>query len=128
MIIGSGIDIVETARIEKAMQRWGDGFLTRVFTGEEIAYSRSKKFSPQHFAARFAAKEAVVKALGNGGLKSAKWKDIEILNDPTGKPVVKLYGQYRYLRKERKISEIFLSISHAKDYALASVVLDSNEK
>lgn len=127
MIIGSGIDIVETARIQRAVEKWGDGFLSKVFTSHEINYSRTKKFSPQHLAARFAAKEAVIKALGNGGLKSVHWKDIEILNNNSGKPEVKLYGYYEHIRKQRKVTEVLLSISHAKDYALASAVLVNNK-
>lgn len=127
MIIGSGIDIVEIARIQRAIQKWGKEFLTRVFTTEEIAYSQNKKFSSQHLAVRFAVKEAIIKALSVGGVRFVRWKDIEVLNDNSGKPRVKLHGYYERLQRERRISDVIISMSHAKDYALASVVLVSDE-
>lgn len=127
MIIGSGIDIIEIVRIQRAIQRWGDEFLTRIFTAGEIAYSQAKKFSSQHLAVRFAAKEAIIKALSDGELGFVRWKDIEILNDNSGKPQVKLHGCYKQLQKERRIGDVIVSMSHAKDYALASAVLVSDE-
>ncbi len=123
MIIGNGIDIVEIGRIQRAIQRWGKEFSTRVFTTEEITYSQAKKFSSQHLAVRFAAKEATIKAFSSAGVRFVRWKDIEILNDNSGKPQVKLHGYYKRLQRERRINDVLLSMSHAKDYALASVIL-----
>ena len=87
MILGTGIDIIEVDRIKKAIKRWGKNFLIHVFTDEEIAYAKRHKFPHQHFAARFAAKEAVLKAIGDNAHVS--WKDITISNDKHGKPICK---------------------------------------
>ena len=83
MILGIGVDIIEISRIQKAIERWGEGFLNHVFTPEEIAYAQKHKFPYPHFAGRFAAKEAVYKALGD---PQAGWKDIIVTNDEKGKP------------------------------------------
>lgn len=112
MIKGSGIDIVEIKRLEKAVKRWGDVFLHRVFTKDELAYARSKRFPLQHLAARFAAKEAVFKAFGTN--PKLNFKDIEIRNDKYGKPFCTIKN------KRRQIS---LSISHSDDYAVASAII-----
>ena len=110
MIIGSGVDIVEVVRIKKALKKWGDGFINKVFTRKELAYSHGKRFAYQHLAARFATKEAVLKAFGGGWLRSLPWKEVEIINDGSGKPNVRLHGQARALKRKRKISRIIISI------------------
>lgn len=119
MIIGTGIDIIETYRIQEAVDRWGDQFVNHVFTPAEIAYARQHKFPAQHFAARFAAKEAVFKAVGDPALG---WKHIEILNDPTGKPLCTIKkGDFKH--------RIIISISHTKNYAVANaIVTDEAER
>ncbi|MFA5724994.1 MAG: holo-ACP synthase, partial [Candidatus Omnitrophota bacterium] len=86
MILGTGVDITEVSRIKKAAERWGEAFLNRVFTDEELINAKLRPSLYQHLAGRFAAKEAVFKALGEADLN---WKDIEILNDPEGKPCCK---------------------------------------
>lgn len=114
MVLGIGTDIIEIDRIDKAIQRWGDGFLSHVFNKEEIEYARKYKFSAPHFAGRFAAKEAIYKAIGDN--KSLGWKDIKILNDPNGKP-------YCVLNDRKFVNKILISISHTRNYAVASAVV-----
>ncbi|MFH1360107.1 MAG: holo-ACP synthase [Candidatus Omnitrophota bacterium] len=119
MIKGSGIDIIEIERIAGAIDRWGDGFLHHVFTDEEIAYARKQRFPNQHFAARFAAKEAVLKAFGDNA--HINWKDIQIKNEKSGKPIC-------LFRDKTFKDEILISISHTKNYAVASALITSKEK
>lgn len=109
---GHGVDIVEIKRLERAVERWGDLFLERVFTGKEIAYSKKKHFPFQHLAARFAAKEAVFKALGTR--PALNFKDIEITNDQHGRPCCSI---------KNKLENILLSISHTHEYAIASAII-----
>jgi len=114
MILGTGIDIIEVSRIEKAVQRWGDEFLNHVFTSTEIKYASKFKFPYRHYAGRFAAKEAIFKAMGDPNLS---WHDVTIINDPTGKPVC------HYNNKVFK-NRLLISISHSRDYAVASAIVE----
>jgi len=114
MIIGTGIDIIEIERIQKAIDRWGENFLKHVFNEEEIAYAQKRKFPTQHYAARFAAKEAVYKAFGNR--TSLSWKDMTILNDTHGRP-------YCRLKNDQQKHNILISISHTKHYAVANAII-----
>ena len=123
MIVGTGIDIVEVFRMRDAISKWGDNFLTKVFTDKEIKYSNSKRFAPQHFAARFAAKEAVVKAFGVARKYPLNWTDIEIFNDEEGKPVILFSNDALRLKERKKVSEVVVSMSHSKNYAVANVIL-----
>lgn len=123
VIVGTGIDIVEVFRMRDAINKWGDNFLTKVFTDKEIRYSNSKRFAPQHFAARFAAKEAVVKAFGVARRYPLNWTDIEIFNDGEGKPVILFSNDALKLKKRKKVSEVVVSMSHSKNYAVANVIL-----
>lgn len=116
MIFGTGIDIIEVERITQAIERWGDHFLNHVFTEEEIAYAKRYRYPSQHFAGRFAAKEAVLKAFGKNAHIS--WKDMVITNDEDGKPIC------RYRDKKFK-KQILVSISHTKNYAVASALITS---
>ena len=113
MILGIGVDIIEVDRIHKAIKRWGKSFLSHVFTPEVIEYAKKNKFPTQHFAARFAAKEAVFKAMADD---SITWKDIKILNDKRGKP-------YCIFRGKNHKKKILLSIAHTKKYAVASAII-----
>jgi holo-[acyl-carrier protein] synthase len=124
MIIGLGTDIVEIQRIADAVERWGDHFLNRIFTAEERSYCMDNKKNPYpHLAARFAAKEAVIKALtplrvpGEG---SPNLTDIEIVNDVTGRPHIRLHGPIQHVLASH---ELHVSLSHEKHYATATVVL-----
>ncbi|MFH0732690.1 MAG: holo-ACP synthase [Candidatus Omnitrophota bacterium] len=123
MIIGTGVDIVEIPRLKKAVIKWKDKFLKRVFTDNEIAYSKEKPHSYQHLAARFAAKEAVLKAFGNGWNKRVEWTDVEIWNEESGKPVVKVYGNVKKMKDKMGVVDIAVSLSHARTYAVASAIL-----
>lgn len=123
MIFGTGVDIVEIPRMRNAINSWGENFLTKIFTRNEIDYSASRRFSPQHFAARFAAKEAVVKAFGEPRKYPIKWTDIEVLNDGEGKPMIKFHEDALRLKRLKKISDVIVSMSHSKNYAIANVIL-----
>jgi len=113
-----GVDIIEIARIERAIARWGEGFLQRIYTDPELSLYRKK---PSSLAARFAGKEAVIKALGTQN-KGVRWRDIEILSDPGGKPLVHLYGKARNQASTLGLSNFAISLSHSREYAIAFVV------
>ena len=123
MIVGTGIDIVEVFRMRDAIDKWGMNFLAKVFTDKEIKYSSSKRFAPQHFAARFAAKEAVVKAFGVARRFPLNWTDIEVFNDKEGKPIISFSNGALKLKKRKKVDEAVVSMSHSKNYAVANVIL-----
>lgn len=123
MISGMGVDIVEVYRMREAVTKWGKEFLTKIFTDREIDYSNARRFSYQHFAARFAAKEAVVKAIGEPRKFPIRWTDIEVINDEEGKPVIEFRGDALKLKKRKKIGDIILSMSHSKNYAVANAII-----
>ena len=118
-----GIDIVEIKRLEKVSRKWGKSFLKKVYTQRELAYAKSKRFPYQHLAARFAAKEAIFKALGEVEKNFVGWKNVEILNDPYGKPVVHWHGTAEKARKKRGLKGAVVSLSHTENYAVASAML-----
>ena len=118
-----GIDIVEIKRLERMSKKWGKAFLRKIYTDKELAYAKSKRFPEQHLAARFAAKEAVFKALGEVEKDFVGWKNIEILNDANGKPVVHWHGQAEKVRKARRLAAVVVSLSHTENYAVASAML-----
>ncbi len=120
MFTGLGIDLIEVGRIKKALDRWGERFVNRVFTVEEKRYSLRKAFPEQSFAARFAAKEAVLKALGTGLSGGIGWTEIEIVNNKIGKPEVKLGKKLTGRCGDKKI---LISLSHTKEFAIAFAVL-----
>jgi holo-[acyl-carrier protein] synthase len=105
-ILGTGIDIVEVLRIANMIERHGELFITRVFTDHEIEYCSSRKAATQHYAGRWAAKEAVLKALGTGWRRGISWRDIEIHNDTKGTPTVKLRGGARDVMQSARIARI----------------------
>lgn len=120
--MGIGIDIAEVDRIEQLAEEH-EQFLTRVYTEPEINYCIRKRNKYQHFAARFAAKESVLKALGVGWSQEVKWTDIEVVNAPNGKPMVNTYGGVRRIMEQKGVKEILLSLSHTSHYAIASAQL-----
>ncbi|MCM8766181.1 MAG: holo-ACP synthase [Candidatus Omnitrophica bacterium] len=120
MKIETGIDLIETERIRRALTRWGDNFLKRIFTLRERDYVKNKKFYYENLAARFAAKEAVFKAIGNLNLN---WRDIEILNNGEGKPMVFLSKRAKEMIRKERIKEIKVSLTHTKRYAIAQAVI-----
>lgn len=121
-IHGIGIDVVEVDRIEFAIARHGEPFLSRLFTEAERDYCSAQKRPALHYAARFAAKEAVSKALGTGIGGEAGWLDLEIVRDPLGAPKLSLQGAAAAFASSKGIAEIQISLSHAKDYAAANAV------
>jgi holo-[acyl-carrier protein] synthase len=121
-IFGIGVDIESNERIENMIKKWGDHFLERVFTKNEIAYCRLKRNASPSYTARFAAKEALLKAMGTGLRDGYRWKDIEILNDPLGKPSFKLHGKVQITLKN---NVCFLSISHTHLCAVAYVLIEN---
>ncbi len=123
MIKGTGVDIIEIERIRKAIKK-DNKFIDRLFTKNEIAYCESKAKKAQHYAARFASKEAFFKALGTGWRNGMSWTDIEIKNDPLGKPEIELKGKTQTYFKKMKYKSITLSISHSKEYAVGFVIIE----
>jgi holo-[acyl-carrier protein] synthase len=121
--LGIGVDIIEIDRMEKAINKWGAHFLNKMFTEREIKYSNSKRFCHQHFAARFAAKEAVVKAFGGTNRFPVKWTDIEILNDEEGKPAVRFSNSAVKMKETKNVQQVMLTIAHSKQYAVANAVI-----
>ncbi|MDY7034230.1 MAG: holo-ACP synthase [Thermodesulfobacteriota bacterium] len=126
MILGVGVDIVKISRMDHVLERWKDRFMNRIFTSQEIKFCTGKKFPSQHFAIRFAAKEAFLKALGLGMMAGIPWKDIEIINDSTGKPKVKLHSKARETYQKNNGKSIFLSLSHDGEYGIAQVILEGD--
>ena len=123
MILGIGIDIIEIDRIKKSVDQFGDQFLNKIYTQVELEYSLAKPTKYQHLAARFAAKEAVAKALSSIKENGFNWKDIEIYNKDNGMPVVKLYGDLEKLVAEGK--ELKITMSHSDNYVTCFAMLQS---
>ncbi len=123
-VIGIGVDLVECARIQRSMDRFGDRFLHRVFTEGEIEYSMSMKFPARHLAARFAAKEAVSKAFGSGIGKAMGWRDIDVRKRPSGEPFLVFSGPAQELAVKRGVTSALITLSHTEHHAMASVVLE----
>lgn len=123
-VIGIGVDLVECARIEHSLERFGERFLHRVFTDGEIAYSKSMKFPARHLAARFAAKEAVSKAFGTGIGKAMGWKDIDVQKKESGEPFLVLTGHAEELAQKRGVRSALITLSHTDHHAMAMVVLE----
>jgi holo-[acyl-carrier protein] synthase len=127
-VLGIGVDLVENARIEHSVERFGERFLHRVFTTGEIAYSQSMKYPARHLAARFAAKEAVSKAFGTGIGKAMGWKDIDVRRKESGEPFVVLEGGAKKLAEERKVSKVSITLSHTEHHAMAMVVMEASDE
>ncbi len=127
-IVGTGVDIVDVARIAEAVTRHGGRFLARVFTPAEAEYCRSRGVPAQHFAARFATKEAVLKALGTGWSAGIAWRDVEVINGPAGQPAVELHGGAARRAQNLGIAAIHVSISHTSDHAVAHAIAEAKEE
>jgi len=124
MIFGTGIDIVNIERVESLMARWGDLFLGRVFTEKEIVWCQGRSRPPECFAIRFAAKEAFLKAIGLGLRNGIYWTDIEVENDPMGKPLLSFHRKAREILETQRIHKALLTLSHDRPYAVAHVILE----
>lgn len=122
-LIGIGIDVVEVSRVKSSLDEFGEKFLSRVFTEAEREYCGRQKNPEIHFAARFAAKEAVAKAFGTGIGKEIAWLDLEILRRHTGEPMVELRGNAKIYAEKRGVTQIMVSLTHAQHYAAANAVL-----
>jgi holo-[acyl-carrier protein] synthase len=122
MIAGLGTDIVEIVRIAQMIERHGEHFLQRVFTEDEIRYCQDRKNSTQHFAGRWAAKEAVMKSLGTGFIRGIRWTEIEVVSEKSGAPKMILHGGTGEFAESRGIKEIMVTISHCRNYATATAI------
>jgi holo-[acyl-carrier protein] synthase len=117
------VDIVETKRVQESVEKFGERFLNRCFLPGEITYCQSMKFPALHYAARFAAKEAISKAFGTGIGRQLGWKDMEICKRESGEPYIAWHGKGVELVKSRGVTESFVSLSHTQDYAVAQAIL-----
>lgn len=125
MIVGIGVDLFSVTRVEDEIDKKEHGLRDQMFTPEEIAYCESKRYPGQHYAARFAAKEAVFKALGAVTLSGQHWREVEVRSDPhTGRSRVLLKGDVKKAADELGAENIYVSLSHTRDWAVASVVLE----
>ena len=121
MVIGIGIDIIEIERIKKSIDTYGVSFLNKIYTQNELDYCLAKNNKYQHLAARFAAKEAIYKALASGWEKDATWTSMEILNEPNGLPIVKFFGKLKEFISDDK--DIKISLSHSDNYVTCVAII-----
>lgn len=124
MILGTGTDLAEVDRVRKAIERHGDRFIQRICTSVEIAYVQRKANRFERYAARFAAKEAGMKAIGTGWRRGVGWHDFEVVNLPTGRPTLRLHGVAAEVAAKMGVQRIHLSLTHTKDLAMAFVILE----
>ena len=124
MIVGTGVDLAEVARIRASVERYGERFTRRVFTENEIAYVERKANKYERFAARFAAKEAGMKALGTGWNRGVRWKDFEVVNLPSGRPTLALHGVAAEIAAKQGVKAVQLSLTHTSENALAWVLFE----
>ena len=124
MIVGTGIDIAEVPRIRQVIERFGDRFLHRIFTADEMRYCDSKANRMERYAARFAAKEAAMKALGTGWNHGVRWRDCEVTRRPGGRPTISFHGVAAEFAARLGVKNAALSISHTAEQAIAQVILE----
>ena len=125
MIVGTGIDIAEVPRIGQAIERFGERFLLRIFTAGEIRYCDSKANRVERYAARFAAKEAAMKALGTGWNHGVRWRDCEVVRAPGGRPTMTFHGKAGEFAAKMGVNNIALSLTHTTEQAIAQLILES---
>jgi holo-[acyl-carrier protein] synthase len=125
MITGTGVDIVEVPRIQQTLQRFGERFLNRVFTPGEVRYCTSKTNVAERLAARFAAKEAGMKAIGTGLRDGITWHDFEVVRQPGGRPALQLTGRAAEIAASLGCKRIHLSLTHTAEHAIAQVILEN---
>jgi holo-[acyl-carrier protein] synthase len=125
MIVGTGIDIAEVPRIGQSIARFGDRFLQRIYTAGEIRYCDSKANRVERYAARFAAKEAAMKALGTGWSHGVRWRDCEVVRLPGGRPTIAFHGKAGEIAARLGVKHAALSLSHTADQAIAQVILEN---
>jgi holo-[acyl-carrier protein] synthase len=125
MIVGTGIDLAEVARIAAAIDRFGDRFLRRVFTADEIRYCDSKANRAERYAARFAAKEAALKAIGTGWGRGVNWTEVEVRRESGGRPTIAFHGKAAEFASKLGVKHAALSLTHTKETAMAQVILEN---
>jgi holo-[acyl-carrier protein] synthase len=124
MIVGTGVDLAEVPRIAASIARYGDKFIQRIYTPAEISYVERKANKYERYAARFAAKEAGMKAIGTGWRRGVRWQDFEVANLPSGKPTLKLHGMAAQHAAKLGVKTISLSITHTAELGMAHVILE----
>ncbi|HEX8813871.1 MAG TPA: holo-[acyl-carrier-protein] synthase [Terriglobales bacterium] len=124
MIVGTGIDIAEVPRIAASIERFGERFLKRVFTEGEIRYCEAKANRFERYAARFAAKEAAMKAIGTGWNHGVTWRDVEVVRMPGGRPMIEFHGKAAEFAAKLGATNVALSLTHSEEYAMAQVILE----
>jgi holo-[acyl-carrier protein] synthase len=124
MIVGTGVDLAEVPRIKASIERFGDKFIHRIFTPLEIAYVERKANKFERYAARFAAKEAGMKAIGTGWRRGVTWQDFEVANLPSGKPTLRFRGVAAEVVAQLRVRNVSLSITHTAELGMAHVILE----
>ncbi len=124
MIVGTGVDLAEVPRIRAAIERFGRKFIDRIYTAGEIAYVERKANRFERYAARFAAKEAGMKAIGTGWHHGVRWQDFEVANLPTGKPTLRFHGVAAAIAARLLVRNVSLSLTHTAEYGMAHVILE----
>jgi holo-[acyl-carrier protein] synthase len=125
MIVGVGSDLAEVERIKNSVERFGDRFLKRIYTAHERSYAMQKANWAERLAARFAAKEAGMKAIGTGLSRGVSWQHLEVANEPSGRPTLRLYGAALAIATDMGVKRISISLTHTKDMAFAIVILEN---
>ena len=124
MIVGTGVDLAEVPRIQASIERYGDKFIQRIYTPAEIAYVERKANKYERYAARFAAKEAGMKAIGTGWKRGVRWQDFEVANLPSGRPTLRLHGVAAEIAEKMGVKSVSLSITHTAELGMAHVILE----
>jgi holo-[acyl-carrier protein] synthase len=124
VIVGTGIDIAEVPRIRKSIDRFGDRFLNRIYSAGEIRYCDAKANRVERYAARFAAKEAAMKALGTGWSRGVRWRDCEVVRLPGGRPSIVFHGRAGEIAAKLGVTNVALSLTHTAEQAMAQVILE----
>ena len=124
MIVGTGVDLAEVARIRASIERFGARFIERIYTPAEIAYVEHKANRWERYAARFAAKEAGMKAIGTGWRRGVRWQDFEVANLPSGKPTLRLHGAAARVADRLGVRNVSLSLTHTAEVGMAHVILE----
>jgi holo-[acyl-carrier protein] synthase len=125
VIVGVGIDLAEVGRIQAAIERHGQRFIDRIYTPGEIAYVGRKANRYERYAARFAAKEAGMKAIGTGWRRGVRWQDFEVANQASGRPILRLHGVAATVAESLGVANIALSLTHTTEQGMAIVILES---